>query len=62
MCMEHLRDTVLIPCGHMVLCGECCKDIRGGNGECPGVYGLIGWQRCLCWLKTGGTMLVYCNY
>lgn len=35
VCMEMPRDTVLIPCGHMVLCLDCCKDVRGGNGECP---------------------------
>ncbi len=35
VCMEHFRDTVLVPCGHMVLCSGCCKDIVSKDNLCP---------------------------
>ncbi|KAI8471964.1 MAG: hypothetical protein J3K34DRAFT_415750 [Monoraphidium minutum] len=35
VCLEHQRETVLVPCGHVVLCAGCCQDIRSSNGECP---------------------------
>lgn len=35
VCLENARDEVLVPCGHMVLCQECCADIMASTNECP---------------------------
>eukprot|EP00198_Chlamydomonas_reinhardtii_P005484 XP_001694820.1 predicted protein [Chlamydomonas reinhardtii] len=34
-CMAALKTTVLIPCGHMVLCAECAADVMTRTGVCP---------------------------
>jgi len=31
ICLEKQRDTLLVPCGHLGSCWECCNDIR----QCP---------------------------
>lgn len=52
ICFEAPRETVLIPCGHMLLCEECCGDVRQGTGECPGArrarQGRRGARGCAC--------------
>ncbi|WIA38371.1 hypothetical protein OEZ86_001701 [Tetradesmus obliquus] len=35
VCLEHQRDEVLVPCGHMVLCRFCCDSIMQDSKECP---------------------------
>jgi hypothetical protein len=35
VCLEHQRDEVLVPCGHMVLCRFCCENIMQESKECP---------------------------
>jgi hypothetical protein len=35
VCLENARDEVLVPCGHMVLCQDCCADIMASTNECP---------------------------
>lgn len=35
VCLERPRDEVLVPCGHMVLCQDCCADIMASTNECP---------------------------
>lgn len=36
VCMESLRTIVLVPCGHMALCKQCCQTIIVDQGkECP---------------------------
>lgn len=36
VCMEEPRSTVLVPCGHMVLCKDCCQHIiETKQGKCP---------------------------
>lgn len=36
VCMEEPRSTVLVPCGHMVLCKDCCEHIiETKQGTCP---------------------------
>lgn len=36
ICLAERRDTVLVPCGHVVLCQDCCTDVMdGGSKECP---------------------------
>ncbi|KAF6259090.1 hypothetical protein COO60DRAFT_1053840 [Scenedesmus sp. NREL 46B-D3] len=35
VCLEHQRDEVLVPCGHMVLCRFCCQDIMQDSKACP---------------------------
>ncbi len=35
LCMGALRSTILVPCGHMVLCDTCSKDVMGRTAECP---------------------------
>ena len=35
VCLERARDEVLVPCGHMVLCRDCCTDIMASSNECP---------------------------
>lgn len=34
-CMAALKTTILIPCGHMVLCANCAADILARSGRCP---------------------------
>jgi hypothetical protein len=50
ICMHQPRDTVLVPCGHMVMCNTCCTDIMakaagGTAAECP-VCRLIIQETC----------------
>lgn len=35
VCMHQERSQVLVPCGHMVLCSDCCAEILSKVGECP---------------------------
>lgn len=36
VCMEEPRSIVLVPCGHMALCGDCCQRIIvQQKGTCP---------------------------
>jgi hypothetical protein len=36
VCMEHPRNIVLVPCGHMALCKECCNTIiTDQKNKCP---------------------------
>jgi 1-acyl-sn-glycerol-3-phosphate acyltransferase len=35
VCLAAARDTVLVPCGHVVLCSDCCEDVKAGSNECP---------------------------
>ncbi|KAF6261823.1 hypothetical protein COO60DRAFT_725551 [Scenedesmus sp. NREL 46B-D3] len=37
VCMERLRDVLLLPCKHLVLCSECVEQLegRGALGCCP---------------------------
>ncbi|CAF1329869.1 unnamed protein product [Rotaria sordida] len=36
ICFDHVRDTVLIPCGHICLCYLCAKElIEHGTKQCP---------------------------
>ncbi|KAG2483097.1 hypothetical protein HYH03_018035 [Edaphochlamys debaryana] len=34
-CMARLRNTILIPCGHLVLCAGCAVDVLGRSRCCP---------------------------
>ncbi|PNH07448.1 E3 ubiquitin-protein ligase [Tetrabaena socialis] len=34
-CMASVRSTILIPCGHMVLCAACAAHVMGHSGVCP---------------------------
>ena len=35
VCCDKRRDTVLVPCGHVVLCSGCCDDVVAATNECP---------------------------
>jgi 1-acyl-sn-glycerol-3-phosphate acyltransferase len=35
VCMAARRDTVLVPCGHVVLCGDCCDEVMRDKNMCP---------------------------
>ncbi|CAF3282546.1 unnamed protein product [Rotaria socialis] len=36
VCFDHLRDTVLIPCGHICLCYTCATElVEHGSKQCP---------------------------
>lgn len=35
VCLEHPRDEILVPCGHMVLCQQCCQSVMDSSNECP---------------------------
>ncbi|KAF6261821.1 hypothetical protein COO60DRAFT_1499658 [Scenedesmus sp. NREL 46B-D3] len=37
VCMERLRDVLLLPCKHLVLCSGCAEQLegRGALGSCP---------------------------
>ena len=35
ICLANARDTVLVPCGHSVLCLACCGDVKAGSNQCP---------------------------
>jgi hypothetical protein len=36
VCMEEPRSIVLVPCGHMALCKDCCEQIMAKDRkECP---------------------------
>jgi len=36
ICLAEPRDTVLVPCGHVVLCASCCDDVMSSaSKECP---------------------------
>ena len=44
VCMEEQRSEVLVPCGHVVLCQECCaavqdakNEVRRGKRSCAGL-------------------------
>jgi hypothetical protein len=35
LCMEHVRDTLVLPCGHLALCWTCAGRQRSEDGRCP---------------------------
>ena len=35
VCMDSSRDTLLVPCGHVVLCSGCAQRIADSFKECP---------------------------
>jgi hypothetical protein len=36
VCMEEMRSIVLVPCGHLALCKDCCEHIIvQQQGQCP---------------------------
>jgi len=36
VCLDRMRDTVLIPCGHICLCYSCAKElVEHGPKQCP---------------------------
>jgi hypothetical protein len=35
VCLENPREEVLVPCGHWVMCSECCAEIKSSSNECP---------------------------
>jgi hypothetical protein len=46
VCLEHARDEVLVPCGHMVLCHGCCAKIMSSDtNECPMCRCVVGALR-----------------
>uniref|UniRef100_A0A7S1W8W5 RING-type domain-containing protein n=1 Tax=Neobodo designis TaxID=312471 RepID=A0A7S1W8W5_NEODS len=42
LCLEHIRDTLVLPCGHLGLCWTCASRMRGDDGRCPICRGNIG--------------------
>ncbi|CAN4111173.1 unnamed protein product [Withania somnifera] len=35
ICMTEPKDTAVLPCRHMCLCGECAKELRRQSNKCP---------------------------
>lgn len=36
VCMADIKEMVLIPCGHMMLCVACCAKVQSSSvKECP---------------------------
>ncbi|KNC54491.1 uncharacterized protein AMSG_10489 [Thecamonas trahens ATCC 50062] len=35
VCMSDPRDTLVLPCRHMCLCGECAEELRVRSSRCP---------------------------
>ncbi|XP_055816785.1 probable E3 ubiquitin-protein ligase LUL4 [Solanum dulcamara] len=35
ICMTEPKDTAVLPCRHMCLCGECAKELRHQSNKCP---------------------------
>ena len=35
VCMEQPRDTICIPCGHVVMCGTCSAAVQARSNLCP---------------------------
>ncbi|KAL3349550.1 hypothetical protein AABB24_022586 [Solanum stoloniferum] len=35
ICMTEPKDTAVLPCRHMCLCGECAKQLRHQSNKCP---------------------------
>lgn len=35
VCTEQPRRSVLVPCGHMALCKDCCDTIMASSKTCP---------------------------
>ncbi|XP_031382342.1 probable E3 ubiquitin-protein ligase LUL4 [Punica granatum] len=35
ICMTEPKDTAVLPCRHMCLCGECAKELRLQSNKCP---------------------------
>ncbi|XP_047337048.1 probable E3 ubiquitin-protein ligase LUL4 [Impatiens glandulifera] len=35
ICMTELKDTAVLPCRHMCMCGECAKALRLQSNKCP---------------------------
>ena len=35
VCMDGARDHVMIPCGHIAVCGECKDEYKGDDAVCP---------------------------
>ena len=35
VCLDGFRDHVLIPCGHIAVCGQCKELYEGDDSECP---------------------------
>lgn len=45
-CLERVREVVLEPCGHMVLCARCCAEIQAAKNEVRRGAGQRGGRRC----------------
>lgn len=45
-CLERVREVVLEPCGHMVLCTRCCAEIQAAKNEVRRGAGRMGGRRC----------------
>lgn len=41
VCMDRLRSTRLIPCGHAILCGSCASELLGRGERCPQCRGAL---------------------
>lgn len=35
ICMSEPKDTAVLPCRHMCMCGECAKELRLQSNKCP---------------------------
>lgn len=35
ICMTEPKDTAVLPCRHMCMCGECAKELRLQSNKCP---------------------------
>ncbi|EGR33653.1 ring zinc finger protein, putative [Ichthyophthirius multifiliis] len=35
ICLSSNINTVILPCRHMCLCYDCCKDLKAKTNKCP---------------------------
>jgi hypothetical protein len=35
VCLDNKCNIVLLPCNHLILCGDCAQDIYNYNNLCP---------------------------
>ena len=35
VCMDQVKNTVFIPCGHCLCCTACAEEVLKKNGKCP---------------------------